>query len=39
MTTLLPPKQAQQAGTYTFASQPRAVPQRKKYRDPVGAAE
>lgn len=39
MTTLLPPKQAQQAGTYTFASQPRAVPQRKKYRDPVGAAD
>lgn len=29
----MPPKQQ---GTYTFASQPRAVPQRKKYRDPVG---
>lgn len=33
----MPPKQSQ-AGTYTFASQPRAVPQRKKYRDPVGGA-
>ena len=31
MTTVLP----QKSGTYTFASQPRAVPQRKKYRDPV----
>ncbi|KAK3766858.1 hypothetical protein RRG08_052001 [Elysia crispata] len=32
MTTVLPPKQE---GTYTFASQPRAVPQRKKYRETV----
>lgn len=32
----MPPKQQ---GTYTFASQPRAVPQRKKYRDPVGQTE
>jgi len=32
MTTVLPHKQE---GTYTFASQPRAVPQRKKYRDSV----
>ncbi|XP_072019073.1 radial spoke head protein 3 homolog B-like [Amphiura filiformis] len=31
MTTVLP----QKSGTYTFASQPRAVPQRKKYRDPA----
>ncbi|XP_072178468.1 radial spoke head protein 3 homolog [Diadema setosum] len=31
MTTVLP----QKSGTYTFASQPRAVPQRKKYRDPL----
>lgn len=30
MTTVLP---KQNEGTYTFASQPRAVPQRKKYRD------
>lgn len=30
MTTVLPQKPE---GTYTFASQPRAVPQRKKYRD------
>lgn len=36
MTTFMPPKQQ---GTYTFASQPRAVPQRKKYRDPLGAEE
>ncbi|XP_060568549.1 radial spoke head protein 3 homolog [Ruditapes philippinarum] len=33
MAALAPPKQP---GTYTFASQPRAVPQRKKYRDPLG---
>jgi len=26
-------------GTYTFASQPRAVPQRKKYREPLNANE
>ncbi|XP_078001458.1 radial spoke head protein 3 homolog isoform X2 [Glandiceps talaboti] len=32
MTTVIPP---QKSGTYTFASQPRAVPQRKKYREPV----
>ncbi|XP_033635502.1 radial spoke head protein 3 homolog B-like [Asterias rubens] len=31
MATVLP----QKSGTYTFASQPRAVPQRKKYRDPL----
>ncbi|PIK58401.1 putative radial spoke head protein 3-like isoform X1 [Apostichopus japonicus] len=31
MTTVLP----QKSGTYTFASQPRTVPQRKKYRDPL----
>lgn len=36
MTTLMPPKQQ---GTYTFASQPRAVQQRKKYRDPLGQTE
>jgi len=36
MTTILPQKQQ---GTYTFASQPRAVPQRKKYRDPVGPVD
>lgn len=30
MTSVLPPKTE---GTYTFASQPRAVPQRKKYRN------
>ncbi|XP_041462863.1 radial spoke head protein 3 homolog [Lytechinus variegatus] len=36
MTTVLPtPQQNQKSGTYTFASQPRAVPQRKKYRDPL----
>eukprot|EP00057_Strongylocentrotus_purpuratus_P031143 XP_783727.1 PREDICTED: radial spoke head protein 3 homolog isoform X1 [Strongylocentrotus purpuratus] len=34
MTTILPAPQ-QKSGTYTFASQPRAVPQRKKYRDPL----
>jgi len=33
MAAVAPPKQP---GTYTFASQPRAVPQRKKYRDPLG---
>lgn len=33
MTTVLPA--APDAGTYTFASQPRAVPQRKKFRDPL----
>lgn len=33
MATLLPQKQPE--GTYTFASQPRAVQQRKKYRDPA----
>ncbi|XP_070568469.1 radial spoke head protein 3 homolog isoform X2 [Ptychodera flava] len=32
MTTVLP---QQKSGTYTFASQPRAVPQRKKYREPI----
>ncbi|XP_046555712.1 LOW QUALITY PROTEIN: radial spoke head protein 3 homolog B-like [Haliotis rubra] len=32
MTTVLPQKAE---GTYTFASQPRAVQQRKKYRDPL----
>lgn len=31
MTTVLP----QKSGTYTFSSQPRTVPQRKKYRDPL----
>lgn len=31
MTSVLPPKSEQ--NTYTFASQPRAVPQRKKYRE------
>ncbi|KAK2153127.1 hypothetical protein LSH36_306g03017 [Paralvinella palmiformis] len=31
MTSVLPPDKPQ--GTYTFASQPRAVPQRKKYRN------
>lgn len=36
MTAVAPPKQP---GTYTFASQPRAVPQRKKYRDPLGQQE
>ncbi|KAL4233322.1 Radial spoke head protein 3 [Mactra antiquata] len=36
MTAVAPPKQP---GTYTFASQPRAVPQRKKYRDPIGQQE
>ncbi|WAR07449.1 RSPH3-like protein [Mya arenaria] len=36
MAALAPPKQP---GTYTFASQPRAVPQRKKYRDPLGPQE
>ncbi|XP_059154022.1 radial spoke head protein 3 homolog B-like isoform X2 [Physella acuta] len=35
MTTVLPQKPE---GTYTFASQPRAVPQRKKYRDPNSGA-
>lgn len=35
MAAVLPPKQE---GTYTFASQPRAVPQRKKYRDANAAA-
>jgi len=34
MTTVLPAP-PQKSGTYTFASQPRAVPQRKKYRDPL----
>ncbi|XP_071955474.1 radial spoke head protein 3 homolog B-like [Antedon mediterranea] len=35
MTTVLP----QKSGTYTFASQPRSVPQqRKKYREPAAAA-
>ncbi|KAL3881695.1 hypothetical protein ACJMK2_028099 [Sinanodonta woodiana] len=32
MAAVLPPKST---GTYTFASQPRAVQQRKKYRDPL----
>ena len=32
MAAVLPPKQE---GTYTFASQPRAVQQRRKYRDPL----
>ncbi len=36
MAAVLPPKQD---GTYTFASQPRAVQQRRKYRDPVGMNE
>ncbi|KAH3775387.1 radial spoke head protein 3 homolog [Dreissena polymorpha] len=36
MAAVAPPKQP---GTYTFASQPRAVPQRKKYRDPLGQQE
>ncbi|XP_069125530.1 radial spoke head protein 3 homolog B-like [Argopecten irradians] len=33
MATLLPQQKPQAQGTYTFASQPRAVQQRKKYRD------
>lgn len=36
MTAVAP---AKPPGTYTFASQPRAVPQRKKYRDPLGQQE
>ena len=31
--TAVAPNAEYQGGTYTFTSQPRAVPQRKKYRD------
>ncbi|KAK7107924.1 radial spoke head protein 3 homolog B-like [Littorina saxatilis] len=37
MAAVLP--QQSNAGTYTFASQPRAVKQRKKYRDPLQQTE
>ena len=36
MAAVLPQKQQ---GTYTFASQPRAVQQRKKYRDAMGVEQ
>lgn len=39
MTTAVLPQGRPDQGTYTFASQPRAVQQRKKYRDPVQQTE
>ncbi|KAK7494520.1 hypothetical protein BaRGS_00014173 [Batillaria attramentaria] len=38
MTTAVLPQGRPDGGTYTFASQPRAVQQRKKYRDPLQTA-